>query len=126
MPLRTLLLMLEKIRKKEKKFTILHQGLMFHLFQFHLALCPPHVIVIDNILPSGAPLHLEFNSGRKGPTLHLSLSQTLAKRRKNRILTLESEPNKRIKMDKRVEVEIDDLDEEIFWSRRRLGRIAKT
>ena len=35
-------------RNKGKNFTIIHQGLIFHLYQFHLALCPPRVVVVDN------------------------------------------------------------------------------
>ncbi len=38
-------------REKKNKglnFTIIHQGLIFFLYQFHLALCPPGVVVVDN------------------------------------------------------------------------------
>lgn len=117
------------VREKKKKganFTILHQGLMFYLFQFHLALFPPHVIAIDNILPSGGGLHLEFIGGSYAPTPQPSPSQTPVKDRKNKTLTLESTPNKKIKMDKRVEVEIGDSDEETCGNKRRSGRISKT
>lgn len=48
---------------------------MFHLFQFHLALCPPHLIVIDNLIPSGSPLCLEF----AGVVVPLLLNPHLAK-----------------------------------------------
>ena len=46
------------VREKKEKvanFTILQQGLMFHLSQFHLALYPPCVISTSKILPFGAP-----------------------------------------------------------------------
>lgn len=64
-------------------------------------------------------MHLEFSSPQCSP------SQTLVKGRKNKNLALELAANKRVKMDRRVEVEIRDSDEEIGGSRRRLGRIAK-
>ena len=43
--------MVSDVREKRSKghnFTIIHQGLIFRLYQFHLALCPPRVIVVDN------------------------------------------------------------------------------
>ena len=39
------------IREKKSKglnFTIIHQGLIFHLYQFNLALCPPREVVVEN------------------------------------------------------------------------------
>lgn len=108
-------------KKKGANFTILHQGIMFGLFQFHLALFPPRVISINNI----PPLRLEFTSGSQGSTPQPSPSQTPAKGRKDKILTLELKPNKRFKMDKRWEVDIGHSDEEISGDRRRLGRIFK-
>jgi hypothetical protein len=39
-------------RKKGANFTIIHQGLIFRLYKFHLALCPPRIITIEgNPLP---------------------------------------------------------------------------
>ena len=51
----------EKSRKGEN-FTILYQGLMFRLYQFHLALYLPRVLAIENLQPVAHPLHLDIGS----------------------------------------------------------------
>ena len=67
-------------RSKGKKFTILHQGLIFRLFQFHLALCPPRVIVVDNPFP---PQNLlgSTSTGTRIQTLYSSPSKDNKKKK---------------------------------------------
>ena len=69
------------VREKSRKgeiFTILYQGLMFRLYQFHLALYHPRVMAIENLQPIVHPLHLDFGSGIQAPTP----SQSPSKKRK--------------------------------------------
>ena len=50
-------------RNKGANYAILHQGLIFRSFQFHLALCPPRVIAIENHLPPQDPSCIINSSG---------------------------------------------------------------
>ena len=118
--------MINDVREKKCKglnFTIIHQGLIFRLYQFHLALCSPREVVVENPNhnPNSPP---SSNMGTRIHTPRLSPSKDIKKKKKPDI-SLEQKGNKKIKVDKVVEVVGEDSSEDIGGkARRRSGRLA--
>ncbi len=107
----------EKMRKGVN-FTILHQGLIFGLYQFHLALVPHRIVAVDipthpNPQPQIVPLRI---TGLSAPTPQPSHSGSLVN---------PTPMGKRGRQDKGKERAVEELEEEGRGGRRRLGRLAK-
>lgn len=56
-------------KKKGKDFTILHQGRILYLYNFHLALCPPRMISVQNMTKSHSPAIATANPDISPPRL---------------------------------------------------------
>ncbi len=85
-------------RSKGKNYTIIHQGLIFHLYQFHLALCPPRVVVVDNQRhrqnsPPSTSTGTKIHTPRHSPCRE-------NKKKKKINTTVEQKGNKKIKVKK--------------------------
>ena len=120
--------MVVDVREKKSKglnFTIIHQGLIFRLYQFHLALCPPREVVVEN------PRHGQnsppsSSTGTKIHTPRPSPSKETKKKKKSDI-AIEQKGNKKIKIEKLVEVvEEDSREDNGGKARRRSGRLAQS
>ena len=110
--------------KKCVNFTILYQGLMFHLYHFHLALLPPRIVEVGNIptfhdpFPPHIPLRI---IGPKAPTLQPSPSVSPLEIKRGPVMSI----RKKVKIEKGIEVDLIDYKEEVKGVRRKSRRLNK-
>ena len=105
--------MINDVREKKSKglnYTIFHQGLIFRLYQFHLALCPPREVVVEDphLNPNSPP---SSNTGTRIHTPRPSPNKACKKKKKSD-MDFEQKDKKKIKVDKVVEVVGEDSSEE--------------